>query len=71
MDPLMFFVLNIAGMARDRMALLRQQDRQAGVSTEYVILVAVVAVAALAAIGLIASKIMAKAQSVDLNSGTP
>lgn len=67
MDPFVTFALSIAGMARDRIRLLRQQDRQAGVSTEYVILVAIVAVAALTAIGVIGAKIIAKANSVDLN----
>ena len=68
MDPFVTFALTIAGMARDRFRLLRQQDRQAGVSTEYVILVAIVAVAALTAIGVIGAKIIAKANSVDLNT---
>lgn len=68
MDLLLMYCMNGFSAARTRLAVLRAQDRQAGVSTEYVLVIAAVAIMAIGALAIIATKLMAKTNAINLDS---
>jgi hypothetical protein len=67
MDPLLTLALTGFGAARDRLARIRENP-EAGVSTEYVLVVAAVAIMAIGALAVIATKLMAKTNAINLDA---
>lgn len=64
MFPELTTIHQVIRFLRDRLAIARAEP-EAGYSTEAVIVIALLAAMAIAAVGIIAAKVLAKANSVD------